>query len=100
IPTDVAGSAEKVEQFKSLPEQTMIIPYTDGMIMTLQERKAIEYYNEYDKFIDEDMKKAYDRAFNRETRRVLGDSQFVKAINYAEDSTFWASFLSHVNIVE
>ncbi len=100
IPTNVAGSAEKTQQFKLLPEQTMIYPYMEGMIMTLQERQAIEYYNKHDNFASEDMREAYDRAFRREVRRALGDSKFVKTIDYAGDSKFWASFLSHVSVVE
>ncbi|MBO0991470.1 CDP-glycerol glycerophosphotransferase family protein [Bacillus sp. SD088] len=98
IPTNVAGSAEKTQQFKLLPEQTMFIPYMEGMIMTLQERQAIEYYNQHDNFTSKEMEKAYNRAFTREVRRALGDSKFVKTIDFAGDSKFWASFLSHVNI--
>lgn len=100
IPTNVARSPEKTQQFKLLPEQTMIVPYMEGMIMTLQERQVIEYYNQHDEFTSEDMEKAYDRVFNREVRRVLGDSKFIKTIDYAGDSKFWASFLNHVNIEE
>ena len=100
IPTNVAGSAEKLKQFKLLPDQAMIVPYTDGMIITLQERKAIEHYNRYNEFVDDDMKKDYETAFTREVRRILGDSKFAKTIDYANDSKFWQGFLNNVSIAK
>src|SRR5699024_5339975 len=85
---------------KLLPEQAMIVPYTDGMIITLQERKAIEHYNRYNEFVDDDMKKDYETAFTREVRRILGDSKFAKTIDYANDSKFWQGFLNNVSIAK
>src|SRR5699024_4947539 len=81
IPPNVAKSTEKTQQFKLLPEQTMIFPYMEGMIMTLQERQAIEYYNQHNTFVSKDMEDAYHKAFSREVRRALGESRFIEVID-------------------
>lgn len=98
IPTSVAGAKNKMKQFYQLPKETMILPYMEGMIMTLQESKAIKYYDKHSEFANNSMKEAYDRAFNREVSRVLGESSFSYTIDYIKDSNFWSSFLNHINI--
>src|SRR5699024_12294103 len=86
IPPNVAKSTEKTQQFKLLPEQTMIFPYMEGMIITLQERQAIEYYNQHNTFVRKDMEDAYHKAFSRDVRRALGHSRLIMVIDYANDS--------------
>ncbi len=80
---------DKLRMLNELKSNINLIIHAGVMPTTLEEASAIEYFNLNGKFINKKMELVYKYSFNREVRRLFGDSQFDEVVNYETDSNYW-----------
>ncbi|EUJ39241.1 CDP-glycerol glycerophosphotransferase family protein [Brochothrix campestris] len=86
----VLKDSAKKASIVSLGNDVNFVPYGPTMPKTLAEIMAIREFEKTQQFSTEQSKKHYQKAYQREWRRLFGDTVFDEVINLEKDSPFWS----------
>ena len=85
----LAEDEDRFPKLQNLNTDINFLAHAGKMPVTIEEARAIEYLQSHGEFTDKEMESAYKHAFEREARRLFGDSQFDDVFNYETDSNYW-----------
>lgn len=86
---EVAKDQDKLKLLQEMNSDINLVAHDKNMPTTLEEAAAIQSLKSKGRFINIDMEAAYKQAFQREARRLFGDSQFDQVFNYETHSHYW-----------
>ena len=93
-----AGSIEKnegsISRLNALPGSVRVVADAGRQLVNIEEKWLIDAFNRWNKFASEEHAKFYKAAFQREFRRLFGDSDFDVVVEFEGYSRYWTSVLA------
>lgn len=96
-PSDIANHESRLLEFHKLPTTVSIYPRLGKMPMTLEELWVKSKFESTFTSYSSEFKKILDHIYQRECRRLFGDSTFNNIINFEGYNLFWVFLLSQMN---
>lgn len=88
----------KANQILSLESDVNLLAHAGPMVKTLEEIIAIRDIENSKKIRNKNTRKLYERAYQREKRRLFGDIKFDYIYNHENDIAYWKSLCEVMNI--
>lgn len=88
----------KANQILSLENDVNLLAHAGPMVKTLEEIIAIRDIENSKKIRNKNTRKLYERAYQREKRRLFGDIKFDYIYNHENDIAYWKSLCEVMNI--
>lgn len=90
----IANEPQRLERITHVPSDISIFSRSGAMVMTLEERRAINEFNKWNTFYSSNQHEIYFEAFRFEFRRLFGETWFSAIVNFEGYSRFWAALLA------
>lgn len=96
-PNDIVADVNRMEEFNRLPTNLSVFGRTGRMLMTLEEIWIRKKFAESFEFSSPMFKEKLVRMYQRECRRMFGDTYFNSSINFEGYALFWVMLTSQIN---
>lgn len=95
--SDVAKQQNRLEEFANLPNSVIVFSRVGTTPMTLEELWVRGKFEETYQFYSRNFEQTLLKIYQREARRLLGNSKFANAIHFEGYALFWAFLFSQIN---
>ncbi|CCI59429.1 putative uncharacterized protein [Staphylococcus equorum subsp. equorum Mu2] len=85
----VADEPFKVDQILALGNDVNLLPHAGPMVKTFEEIIAIQDIEKSRRIRNSKTRMLYERAYQREKRRLFGDIRFDRIYNYEDEMPYW-----------
>lgn len=83
----------RMEKFKEIPEHVQKIARVGGHLTGLEERWVKDKFNQFHSFATEEQEQIYRASFEREHRRIFGESDIGSYVEFDGYDPFWLSLV-------
>lgn len=97
-PQSLVKDESRYQNFLKLPSYVQKIARIGSMVFTLEEKWVSEKANIYGSLGNSESKALYHSAFNREFRRIFGETVFDSVIEYDGYAPFWLGLVSSARL--
>ncbi|MGP5646298.1 CDP-glycerol glycerophosphotransferase family protein [Psychrobacter celer] len=94
---DIQDSNQRLEEFRRLPDNVKVLARVGTMPMMLEEINIRNIFEKNYKLYSKDYEDKITNLFDREARRLFGDTQIETAVNFEGYALFWVSLVSQIN---
>lgn len=93
-PQAISSFAERRERFEQLPAHVRVIPRIGATLLSVEERWMTEKFDSSSEFSSPEQAQIHTAAYQREYRRLFGESHFDVVINFEGYVRFWVYALA------
>ncbi|MEC5190994.1 MULTISPECIES: CDP-glycerol glycerophosphotransferase family protein [unclassified Arthrobacter] len=94
-PSTVASDERRLEKFSQNPDHVQVLGRVGGQLVTAEERWVIDKFNATGDLASPELWDIYDRAFQREFRRLYGDAKFDAVVCFEGYARYWAALFAN-----
>jgi CDP-glycerol glycerophosphotransferase len=96
-PNQIVSHVSRLEKFLQLPDHVRIISRIGATLFSIEERWIVEKFDRDNEFSTLEQEFIHSTAYQREFKRIFGDSEFDVIINFEGYVRFWAYIFSYAS---
>jgi CDP-glycerol glycerophosphotransferase len=94
-PSTVKSEERRLEKFAQHPDHVQVLGRVGTQLVTAEERWVIDKFNATGDLASPELWEVYDRAFQREFRRLFGDASFDSVVCFEGYARYWAALFAN-----
>jgi CDP-glycerol glycerophosphotransferase len=94
-PSTVYSEERRLDRYAQNPDHVQVLGRVGSQLVTAEERWVIDKFNATGDLASPELWEIYDRAFQREFRRMYGDAKFDSVVCFEGYARYWAALFAN-----